>query len=323
MNCNRVMVIVNPISGTRSKDGIEQYVENLFKSRGVDYLLNYTRGPEDARRLATEAANMGYSMVIAIGGDGTINEVASALIGSQTVLGIIPSGSGNGLARTLQIPQSAEGAMEVVLGGNVVDCDCGIVNGHPFFCTFGLGFDAAVAQKFASSHRRGKLTYLKNAIVEYLKYRPAPYALMINGEVVVKDAFLIAVCNVSQYGNNLYIAPSASIDDGLLDITLIRDGSPVDTAMAGLGMLAGALGPNRTIESFRISSAVITRLQSGLVQIDGEPMEMGCRLEIECRKAALKVIAPLHRHKFRPFVSPVQSFFSDLGDDIRHIISGR
>ncbi len=320
---SEVLVIVNPISGTRGKFGIGETVEARFRQMGIPYTTLYTEGPDDARKLATEAAAKGCPLVVVAGGDGTVNEVASALCGSETALGIIPCGSGNGLARTLEIPQTPDKAIDIILGGHSELCDCGTVNGRNFFCTFGIGFDAAVAHKFAGSGRRGKLTYIKNTLSEYLTYRPAPYALLIDGKVVVKEAFLIAVCNVSQYGNNVYIAPGASVTDGLLDITVIRAGRPVDTMMAGVGMLTGSFGPNKTIESFRVKEAQITRLEPGPVQLDGEPARMGTHLDIKCREKILRVMTPKVRHQFKPILTPIHSFFSDLGDDIRYILSGK
>lgn len=318
---DEALVIVNPISGTRGKFGIGDAVENRFRQAGVAFTTLYTEGPHDARRLAEEAANRNCPLVVVAGGDGTVNEVATALCGSDTALGIIPCGSGNGLARTLEIPQTPDKALDIILKGHSEWCDCGMVNDKNFFCTFGLGFDAAVAHKFAGARRRGKLTYLRNAMSEYLSFRPAPYALSINGEVVVKEAFLIAVCNVSQYGNNVYIAPGASVTDGLLDITVIRSGNPVDTMLAGVGMLAGSFGPNKTIESFRVKEAQITRLAEGPVQIDGEPCLMGTKMDIRCRDKILKVLTPAHRHQFRPILTPIHSFFSDLGEDLRFMFT--
>lgn len=322
LNKEDVLVIVNPISGTRSKSNIEDLLEERFAAAGLPYTLHLTTGPDDGRRVAEEAARRGVKLIIAVGGDGTVNEIASALCHTQAVLGIIPCGSGNGLARTLEIPQSADKALDVILGGCVEKCDYGVVNGMPFFCTFGVGFDAAVARKFAGSSRRGKLTYVKHAVEEYLQYQPARYALSLDGEVVVKEAFLIAVCNISQYGNNVYVAPEASVTDGMLDVTVVRAGNPVETTMAGLGMLAGTFGPNRTIESFRVRHAVITRLEPGPVQLDGEPLQMGKRLEVECKAGALKVLVPTMRHKFRPVITPMQAFFSDIGGDLKYILKG-
>ncbi len=319
----KVMIIINPVSGTRSKENLDTILEERFRSVGVSPTIHYTTGPEDGRRLAGEAARSGYDLVVAVGGDGTVNEVASALCHTETALGIVPCGSGNGLARTLQIPQAPERAIDIIMDGNLQRCDYGTVNGRPFFCTFGVGFDAAVAHKFASANRRGKLTYIKNTLEEYLSYRPASYALLLDDKIVVKEAFLIAVCNVSQYGNNVYIAPNASVCDGWLDVTLVRSGTPVDAAMAGLGMLAGAFGPNKTVESFRVKKAVISRLEPGPAHIDGEPCELGTRMEIRCHDGALKVLVPRVVHKFKPIITPVQSFFTDLGDDLRHYLTGK
>lgn len=321
-NIKEALIIINPISGTRDKESLWEAIESRFHKEGLPFTTHYTTGPDDARKFAREAARRGSElMVVTVGGDGTINEVATGLCGSGVPLAIIPCGSGNGLARTLQIPQTPSKALDIIFEGNCEKCDCGTVNGRYFFCTFGLGFDAAVAHKFAGARRRGKLTYLRNAFEEYLNFRSAPYALAIDNEVIVKEAFIIAVCNVPQYGNNVYIAPEASFNDGWLDITLIRNGSPVDTVRTGVGMLAGSFGANKTIESFRVKKATITRLTPGPVQIDGEPFEMGTRLEIECVENALSVFMPKERHKFKPIVTPAQSFFSDLRDDFLHLFN--
>lgn len=180
----------------------------------------YTTGHGDATRLTTDAASKGYRAVIAAGGDGTVNEIATALCGTSTALGIIPVGSGNGLARHLGLPLDVTEAIEVIAKDNIIDCDYGTANGRPFFCTFGVGFDAAVSEKFAHQKRRGKLSYIKSAISEYVSYNPQTYTISANGQILTQKAFIVACCNASQYGNNAYIAPTASITDGLLDITI-------------------------------------------------------------------------------------------------------
>lgn len=317
------VVVINPISGTRSKEGLEEIILDRLRGSGVQATALYTRGPQDASRLAREAASAGCDLVVVAGGDGTVNQVAGTLCQTDVKMGIVPCGSGNGLARTFEIPQSPQKAMDIILKGWVEECDYGTVNGLPFFCTFGVGFDAAVAEKFAGSKRRGKLTYLRKTLEEYLSYRPASYTLQLPEGTEVREAFLIAVCNVSQYGNNVYIAPEASPTDGLLDITLVRNGTPAATAMAGIGMLAGTFGPNKTIESYRVNRAIITRTDDGPVQLDGEPREMGRRLEVECHRGALKMVVPRTRHKFKPIITPIQAMFTDVAEDIRHILGAK
>lgn len=151
----RIMLIVNPISGTGNKKDVPEVVERTLAAEGYSTDVRFTGGRGDATMFASEASDKGYYGVLACGGDGTVNETARALCGSQTVLGILPAGSGNGLARHLGIPMDVELAMEIVCQRNVVPSDYGSVNGVPFFCTFGMGFDAAVSHRFARQNHRG------------------------------------------------------------------------------------------------------------------------------------------------------------------------
>ena len=235
----RCMMIVNPASGTVSKHRIIPHVCRRLDKLGVDYTVTPTRYPGHAKEIAESAAADGYDVVIAVGGDGTVNETATALCGSQTALGIIPAGSGNGLARHLGIPVDLNAAIDVIASGNIVASDYGTANSTPFFCTFGMGFDAAVTHRFANQNRRGLMSYVRSAVSEYIRFRPQTYTLSANGKLLTEKAFLVAVCNASQWGNNAYIAPEASLTDGLLDITVVHSGSPIDTAVMGMDIFTG------------------------------------------------------------------------------------
>lgn len=311
----RGMVIINPISGTRSKRGLEDLAAEVLGAAGFALDFVYTGGPDDAPEFAGEAVAGGYDAVITAGGDGTVNEVAKVLLGSSVAMGIIPCGSGNGLARSLGVPSDFKAALKIVANGHTIVADSGDVNSTPFFCTFGVGFDAAVSEKFAGSRRRGRVSYVRNVLREFVKYTPESYAISINGTVITEKAFLIAACNASQYGNNAYIAPKASLTDGLLDLTVIHSGSPFSTALVGVDLLTGYLDRNTLIDTFRISSATITRLHGGPAHVDGEPVELGRNLEIMCRPASLKLYAPEVEYKVRPLISPIRSFLSDIGYD--------
>lgn len=317
----KALLIINPHSGTRSKRGVADYVGQRLSDNGFMPEVKLTGGPGDATRLAREAAEEGCHMVIAIGGDGTMNETASGLCDTHTALGIIPLGSGNGLARSLNIPTDTAFATDVILQQNVLVCDRGMVNSRNFYCTFGVGFDAAVSQKFATEKRRGKTTYMKNVIKEFLKYSPQAYAISIGGNVITEKAFLIAVCNAQQYGNNAYIAPHARVDDGLLDMIVVHSGNIIENAMVGVDMLTGYIDRNTLIESFRISAATITRLDEGPAHVDGEPVNLGRVLEIECKPASLRIIAPAQDRTFKPIISPMKSLIDDIRYDIRAAIN--
>lgn len=311
-------MIVNPRSGTRQRDMLPAMVEQMTEKQGLELQVLPTTGPEDAYKFARQAVEDKVEMVIVAGGDGTVNEVAAALSFTDIPLAIIPCGSGNGLARSLGIPSDFKKAIEIIENNYQTVIDRGEVNGHPFFCAFGMGFDATVSKKFAEEKRRGKMTYIKNAIRQFLTYNSEVYAISVDGKIIAERAMLVAVCNASQYGNNAYIAPEASLKDGHLDITLIHDGSPLLQAMAGIQLMSGELDKNILVDTFRIERAEISRLNSGPVHIDGEPLEMGKRFVVECKKGALKVVASPEMNKpFKPVATPFKLMMQDLGNDLR------
>ncbi|MBD5229405.1 MAG: diacylglycerol kinase family lipid kinase [Bacteroidales bacterium] len=306
------MLIINPISGTSKKKGLDSKVEKAMRNAGYNLDVRYTGCRGDATRLAAEAVEKGYEVVLAAGGDGTVNETAQALCETPVRFGIIPSGSGNGLARHIGIPISVDGALEVVGRGIVAQCDYGTVNRHPFFCTFGVGFDAAVSHNFAKQSKRGLFTYLKSALTQYINYRPDTYTISANGKILTERAFVVACCNASQYGNNAYIAPKASITDGLLDIIIIHQGSPIDTAMVGMDLFTGYIDSNTLIHSLRTPAAVIYRTNEGPAHIDGEPMILDDIMDIKCHHAGLNIFIPGDKQPFRPLITPFRSIWNSL-----------
>lgn len=316
----QALLVVNPVSGTRSKRGLKDMVTSRLAAHDIAVQTMVTQGPGHASELAALSLEDGFDMVIAAGGDGTINEVATILSNTRMPLGIIPLGSGNGLARSLGIPQDVGEALRIIEEGHISRCDRGMVNGLPFYCTFGVGFDAAVSATFASMKHRGRTTYVRSVIREFLNYKSQPYAISIGGKVVTERAFLIAVCNASQYGNNAYIAPQAKLSDGLLDVIIVHDGSPLSTVKMGVDLLTGFLDRNTRIDTFRVSTATITRLKSGPVHLDGEPLTLGTNLEISCDASALSVFSPEKEEDFKPIVSPLRAMLSDLRYDLLAIL---
>lgn len=313
------MLIINPISGTGDKAGLAGMVTERLGAGGCDVDVRYTTCSGDATRLARQAIDGNYEAVLAAGGDGTINETARALCGTDVALGIIPLGSGNGLARHIGIPIDAELSLDVIEQMHVEQVDYGTVNGKEFFCTMGVGFDAAVSHRFAAQRRRGLIMYVKSAIDEYKTFAPQRYTLSANGRIITRDAFIIAVANASQYGNNAYIAPEASIVDGLLDVTLIHAGNPLDTMRMGIDMMTGYLNKNMLIETFRTPSVVIYRSGTGAAHIDGEPVELGSILDVRCHRHALKVLTPVKQAEFKPLLTPIASLMQDVGIKVGNI----
>lgn len=307
----KVMLIINPISGTGDKECLPLMVKSRVEPLGYDVDVRFTTCRGDATKLAREAVDKGYDAVLAAGGDGTINETARALCDTAVALGIIPAGSGNGLARHIGIPIDPELSLDIVKQMHIEAVDYGTVNGSQFFCTMGVGFDAAVSHRFAMQHRRGKLMYVKSALDEYANYTPQTYTLSSNGEIITEKAFIVAVANASQYGNNAYIAPEASITDGLLDVTVVHAGNPLETARMGLDMMTGYLNKNMLIETFRTPAVAIYRSEPGPAHIDGEPVELGQILDVKCHRHALRVFTPISQPDFQPVITPITATMKD------------
>ena len=233
-------------------------------------------------------------------------------------------GSGNGLARHLEIPVDENLSLDVIAENNIVACDYATVNDKPFFCTFGVGFDAAVSDRFAKQRKRGKFMYFKSALEEFVQYRPRVYTISANGKVFTQNAFLIACCNASQYGNNAYIAPTASMTDGLLDIIIIHAGSPLDTAVLGVDLFTGYINRNTLLQSFQAPAAVIYRTEEGAAHIDGDPIELGEIIDVKCKRGGLKIFVPVKQHgKFRPLITPINSFMEDVRIAMSNVFNKR
>ena len=305
----RIAIVVNPASGTTSKEASANEVADRLRALGHDVDLFYTEGPGDATRLAREACDRGATTVIAVGGDGTVNETAKALCETDVPLAIMPMGSGNGLARHLGIPVDLDGAIGVITEGNIRDIDYCTMNGEAFFCTFGVGFDAAVTHAFSKQPGRGLITYLKSTLMEFLNFNPAEYTINTGDRVLTEKAFLVAVCNTSQYGNNAYIAPEARIDDGFVDVTIVHAGNPVAQALLGVDLFTGLINKNILIETMRVPTVSIhcNSAKSIAAHIDGEPRELSDKAEIMCCHKGLKVIAPERSETFTPIITPMSN----------------
>jgi diacylglycerol kinase family enzyme len=183
-------------------------------------------------------------------------------------------------------------ALEVILKGNVTTIDCCKANERVFFCTCGVGFDAAVSQKFANEKRRGSLTYIKDTIEEYLSYKPPPYELLVDNQTIKEKAFLVACGNASQYGNNAFIAPHANIQDGMMDLTILSPFTPLDIAPLAIQLFTKQIDRNSKIMTMKAKQVTIIRQQDGVMHLDGEPVMADATININIIPAALKVFTP-------------------------------
>lgn len=306
------LVIVNPASGTVAKLRIIPHLYKKMTELGFDFDIAFTKGAGHARELAEQAAADGRYAVLACGGDGTVNEIASGLCGTDTILGIIPTGSGNGLARHLGIPVDINRSLKVIAADNVIAADYGTANDKPFFCTFGVGFDAAVSERCAREKRRGIIMYLRNTVSEYMKFCPEEYDIEVNGEIITDRAFLVVCCNASQYGNNAFIAPHASVTDGELDITIVHAGNFFTHAIAGIDILTGLIRNNTFVNTIRTSSARIIRKTPGAAHLDGDALSMDRVIDVKCHPGRLRIFAPTNETRFKPILTPTVLFFRDI-----------
>ena len=314
----KLLAVINPISGTANKQYIPETITEVMDESKWDVMIRFTQRPGHATDLAKQAIKQGYYGVLAIGGDGTINEVAAALRDSDTALGIIPNGSGNGLARHLNIPIDVKRALEEINNDRIEQFDYCMANQHPFFCTCGVGFDAHVSAKFAESKKRGPMSYLKNTLVEYLRYRSEEYSIETADQVLTERAFVIACGNASQYGNNAFITPNASMQDGLIDVTLIQPFTPLDTAVLGILLFTKHIDQDTNIQSFRTPSLTIHRPKAGVMHIDGEPMMMEADIEVKCIHYGIKIFLPKDGgENKKTFISPIEEGFWNFVTTVR------
>lgn len=303
-----IQAIINPISGVGSKRKIPKMIEKMCSKENCLLGISFTEYPGHASELTREALEQGATCIIAVGGDGTVNEIARAMIHSDAVLGIVPKGSGNGLARELHIPMDARRAIELIVKGHVSAIDCCKANGRIFFCTCGVGFDAAVSQKFANEKRRGSLTYIKNTIEEYLSYKPEPYELVVDNQTIKEKAFLVACGNASQYGNNAFIAPHANIQDGKMDITILSPFTPLDIAPLAIQLFTKQIDRNSKIRTFQGEEVTIIRQNPGVMHLDGEPVMADSHIQISIIPGALNVFTP----EVISFTEEVQNLFGEV-----------
>lgn len=316
----RVQAIINPISGVGSKRKVPKMIEEMCADAGYDLSLSFTEYAGHASFIARREIERGVDCIIAVGGDGTVNEIARSMIHTNATLGIIPMGSGNGLARELHIPMAPKKALEVISRGEKTVIDCCRANERAFFCTCGIGFDATVSQKFAGEKRRGSLTYIRNAVEEYLNYKPEVYDLLIDNCQVKEKAFLVACGNASQYGNNAYIAPHANIQDGQMDVTILSPFTPIDIPALAIQLFARQIDKNSKIKTMKAHSLSIIRNHPGVMHLDGEPVMADSRIDITMIPRSLKVFAS----ETVPFHKEVHEFFGGISrfmDKRFHFIS--
>ena len=289
-----ITFIINPISGTTRKKNIPQLIQDIFGESDFEVALRETEYAGHAKEIAAELSEQGNTEIIAVGGDGTINEVVNGITNSGATFGIIPSGSGNGLARHLGISMRPKKAMEFIKMGHTQNIDLMKINGEYSANVSGVGFDALVAHQFQNSKTRGLISYAQISMQEFFKYKPQNYNINIDGQEIDREAFLISFANSSQFGNNAFIAPQASITDGLIDICILKPFPVVATAIVFERVMAKTINNSKFMDIIQGKKITVKNLAK-IYHLDGDPRESNNDLEIEICTGILKLIVPKGR----------------------------
>jgi YegS/Rv2252/BmrU family lipid kinase len=289
-----IAFIINPVSGPKETQKEKRKLPKVIMQTLDDsqWLPNitFTEYAGHATELARQYARMGFDAVVAVGGDGTVNEVARGLKDTKTALGIIPMGSGNGFARHLNVPMRPQKALEMINHSEPISVDYGLANGRLFVSTCGTGFDALVADNFAGSNKRGFMTYLQNVLKEAFAYQPQNYRLVGDGIDVTHKAFLITFANANQWGYEAMIAPRASIQDGKMDIMLMSSHAILGSASLALRLFAGSIDDSHFMNTIRAKEVTLEREEAAPFHIDGDPVEMEKDIHIRIIEDGLRVL---------------------------------
>ena len=290
MSRQKIRFVINPISGKSHRNDLPALIERVLNTARFEYDVKVTEYAGHARVLAHEAVEQHYDMVVAIGGDGTINEVGTQLIGTDIALGVIPCGSGNGLSRCLNIPHDPAKALELINRAAVCLIDTVEVNGLPFISISGTGYDAQVADDYARDTRHGFNTYLHYIVKNYFSLGEKEYTLQLADRSFTTKAFFISFANSNQMGNDFPISPKASLWDGLVDLCIVRKPNPIELPIVGSFFLSSHIDKAPKVEILQVPEATIIRPEAAVVNIDGESKPMDKDLHIKVNPLSLHVI---------------------------------
>ncbi len=285
----RIAFVINPKAGVKKKINLSDFIAQHFKST-IAYDLIVWENKYDFETIRNQINSGKYNIVVACGGDGTVNAVAASVVNTPIALGVLPLGSGNGLARSNNIPLNLIKALNVIAKATTKKIDSGLINGNPFFCTAGIGFDAHIAEKFATSTKRGFITYFKTTINEYFSYKPNTYQITVDGVIKNTKAFLITVANAGQWGNDIYIAPNAKIDDGILHISILKPFSNLAIPGVATKLLSKKIYQSNYFESLEGKNIEIKFDGDLPSHFDGEPLLVSNKIEISIKPLSLNIV---------------------------------
>lgn len=314
-----ITFIINPKSGTQSKENIPPLLDEMLDHERFEHEAYFTEHRGHAAELAKACAKRGDDVVVAVGGDGTVNEVARSLVHTGTALGIIPCGSGNGLARHLCIPIDLRKSISIINHCQIEQFDYGVINGLPFFCTCGMGFDAFISMKFAEAGKRGPITYVENVLKEGLRYKPETYEIIDENGTQSYKAFLIACANASQYGNNAYIAPGATMKDGKMDVIIMEPFDALEAPQIAADLFMKTLGNNSKIKTFRTSHITIHRKEPGAIHYDGDPIVTNSDIDVHMEHLGIRIVTNPEAPEDKAEPNQLLNAFSDFFNNINNV----
>ncbi|MCE3225985.1 MAG: diacylglycerol kinase [Bacteroidetes bacterium] len=285
----KLLFIINPKAGKKLGPSLLPLIEQKLKGK-LDYEVSLWSNINEFNLISEKLFKEKFTDAIAVGGDGTVNIVAKTILGSNLKLGIIPAGSGNGLARSLGLPMNTSKALDKILEGKTHVIDSGTVNGNPFFCTSGVGFDAHIGNLFATSVKRGLKSYVKIIWKEFSSYKPKTYLLKYDNVTVEKTAFLITVGNAGQYGNDFYIAPGAKMNDGLFHVSVLKPFKFRQMFGLLIKVLNKKADKSKLIDTFTCKELTIKRNEKDVIHFDGEPAMSDETVVFKMNPMSLKAI---------------------------------
>lgn len=288
----RIVFIVNPKAGVNMQKRIRDSVDQNLNHRRFEYGIWHTEGPGHGADLARKALAEDYDIVVAVGGDGSINEVGSALIGTKATLGIVPAGSGNGLATHLGYGRNLDQAVRKLNLAETKVIDCGLLNGRPFFNVAGIGFDGLVSNLMRKQGKRGLLPYFLKSVEAGLTYTSRNCSIELDHRTIEEKCFVVAVANGPMYGYNVQIAPDAELDDGLFNVVILKDAPRWQYFAALPATLNGHLYDESFVEHFQSASITIRCPGKNHVHLDGEGMIIEGDLQFEMKPRALNILVP-------------------------------
>ncbi len=288
----KALFLINPISGIGRQKNVEKLIKTYIDKEKLNVNVRYTEFAGHAKEMSREAVGI-YDIVVAVGGDGTVNEVGTSLIGSGTAMAIIPTGSGNGLARHLKIPMRPEKAIQLLNRHKVMKIDTVRVNDLYSLNVAGVGFDAHISHLFARMKQRGLISYVKLVTREFGTYKASDYDLKIDGRDLSQKAFLVSFANSSQYGNNFYIAPDAKVDDGFIDVCVMNKFPKIAAPVLLMSMMSKENIGGYLERIVKAKNVLIEHTENLAGHIDGEPVWFGNKVSVRINPLSLNVVVPL------------------------------